>query len=221
MKTNDENSKSRNSTGFTYTITLDPTAQHTKPPKNDKSIGKISNSIQLVTGLTINEFSTYVSSPFSYTWIGGTMNGNLCSANWQSQSVFALDFDKGLITVEDALKRLHDLELFPHLWYTTFSSNEELHRFRIALFIEKPVEVLEHRDLIVRGLLSLFPEADQSCKNACTFFFGGQQSIILNQNPIPSQRLLDILSIQLISSDKGLTRKIPSTLLFSGVKNLL
>jgi hypothetical protein len=71
-----------------------------------------------------------------------------------------------------------------------------------------------HSDLIVHGLLTLFPEADQSCKNAGRFFFGSKQSTILNQHPIPTQKLLDILCIELITGDKGIPRRIPSTLLY-------
>jgi hypothetical protein len=58
-----------------YVITIDPTAQRTKPIKSDKSIGKISNNLNLVTGLTINEIATIVDQPYGYTWAGAIFNG--------------------------------------------------------------------------------------------------------------------------------------------------
>ena len=210
MNTINVNDKNIQSTGTTYTITIDPTPQYTKPPADDYSIGIISNNIQLVTGLTVNGIATCFAK--GYTWFPGTLNGSICNANWKSQSLFPLDFDKGLISVEDAIKRLNERELFPQIWYTTLSSREELHKFRILLIVDQPVEVLIHRDIIVDGLLALFPEADTSCRNAGRFYFGGKDSYILNQQPIPTQMLLDILCIEIISKDKGRSRYIPDTL---------
>ena len=43
-----------NTSGITYTITIDPTPQQHKPTK--KQMGIITNHLNLVTGLTINEF---------------------------------------------------------------------------------------------------------------------------------------------------------------------
>jgi hypothetical protein len=214
METNYENQTENEFTGRTYTITLDPTPQHTKPKKDKRTMGTISNRINLATGLTINEFATYVSQPYGYTWFGGTLNGSICNEAWNGQSVFAIDFDKGKISVDDAIKRLEKVELDPQLWYTSLSSYEELHKFRIVLFVEEPVRELGHRNRIVNGLLALFPEADKKCKNAGRFFFGGRESNILSQRPIPTQKLLDISSIVSIVKDHGKTRKIQAELDF-------
>ena len=46
---------------YKYTVTLDTTTQRRKPTK--PQMGKIINCLKLVTGLTINEFATYTTSP--------------------------------------------------------------------------------------------------------------------------------------------------------------
>ncbi len=156
----------------TYTITIDPTPQQHKPSKEE--IGVISNNLKLVTGLTLNEFINYTSHPYSYTWFGGTFSGNISNINWSQQSVFALDFDQGNIDLPDALYKLNTLEIFPQVWYDTLSSSDTLRKFRIVIFLDEPVTKIEQRNLIADGLLALFPQADQSCKNPCRFFFGGK-----------------------------------------------
>ena len=208
MNKRNEIEKSSPSTGITYTITIDPTSQHHKPSK--KQMGIITNHLNLVTGLTINEFATYSTSPYSYSWSGGLFNGKICNTNWFQQSVFALDFDKGQISVDDALKRLNQLEIFPQLWYSTFSDSSVLKKFRILFFLDEPVQYEPVRKLITTSLLGLFPEADKQCKNAGRIFLGGKEAHVINKQPIQLKRLVDILCINIIARDSGKTRKIPA-----------
>lgn len=194
---------------YTYDITIDPTNQMVKPESVIEK-AKISNKIKVITGVTITNFNAAVASPNSYTWFGGLFNGKRSNLNWHQQSVFAIDFDNGQISVEDALKRLHSIHLYPQLWYTTLSSSEELFKFRIVLFANTPVIDIEHRDNIVEGLLKMFPEADQSCNDASRYYFGGKESKILHYEPIPTQVLLDTLCVDLITRDNGRVRSITS-----------
>jgi len=191
-----------------YTITIDPTTQEIKPEKNDPIIGKITNNLKTIMEVTIDEFQKISSRPLSFTWFGGLFNGKVCNENWQEQSIFAIDFDKGLISIEDALLRLNRIHIYPQLWYTTLNSTEEFIRFRIVLFLDTPIIHIQHRDSIVNGLLKLFPEADQKCNNACRFYFGGIQSTILHYNPIATQEFLDNICINMITMDKGRVRNL-------------
>lgn len=202
---------------LTYKITLDPTPQYHKV--SEKQFGIITNHLKLVTGLTINEFATYSTSPYSYSWSGGIFNGKICNCNWQEQSVFALDFDKGLITIDDALNRLNTLNIYPQLWYSTFSDSAQLPKFRIVLFFDRPVEHISIHKLIATSLLEIFPEADKKCKNASRIFLGGKKAHVISQQPILLNRLVDILSIELISRDGGRTRKINPAILESSIKS--
>ena len=193
---------------ITYTITIDPRTQLVKPPKNDIEFGIITNNLKTITEVTIDDFQKITSQPLSFTWFGGTFTGSVCNENWYQQSVFALDFDKGLISVEDAIKRLNDIDIFPQLWYITLSSSKRLLKFRIVLFLDTPILYIQHRDNIVEGLLSMFPEADQSCNNAGRIFLGGIESHIINYNPISAQILLDRMCINIITKDKGRVRNL-------------
>jgi hypothetical protein len=102
-----------------YFITIDPTAQKTKPIKADNSVGIISNKLKLVTGFTINEIATIVDQPYGYTWSGGIFNGNHKNENWLSQSVIGLDFDNkdSIIYPEDVIKRFENYSITPQIWY--------------------------------------------------------------------------------------------------------
>lgn len=191
-----------------YTLTIDPKTQRSKPPK--KEFGGITNRMNLVTGLTINELSTFVAEPYSYTWTGSLFDGIVNNENWSSQSIFALDFDKGDITIEEVYEIFNTYNIVPQLWYYTLSDSESLRKFRVVLFLDTPVSDERIHKLITEGLLYLFPQADEKCKNPARFFLGGKQSFITNTEPISTQRLIDILSIELITKDGGKTRKIPA-----------
>lgn len=204
-----------------YSITLDPTTQKVKPKKDRFTIGKISNNVKEVTEVSIKDFQRLSSRPLSFTWFGGLLNGNICNENWIQQSVFAIDFDKGNITIDEVLKRLHEIRVYPQLWYTSLNSSNELIKFRVVLFVDIPIRDIHHRDNIVLGLLKLFPEADQRCKNASRFYFGGIESHILHFEPIPTQILLDNMCVQLITIDGGRTRLLKDTSCKLGEKRTL
>ena len=61
----------------------------------------------------------------------------------------------------------------------------------------------------MEALLILFPEADKKCKNAGRIFLGGSNSKVLATEPINLERLINILFINMISSDHGKTRRVP------------
>ena len=207
-----------NSNEKKYTITINPTPILRKPTKPE--MGKISNNLTLVTGLTINEYSTYSAQPYGYAMFGGTFSNTICNDNWESQSVFALDFDKSNITIEHVLEKLNQIEINPQLWYTTFRDTSELPRFRVVFFLDEPVRNIEIRNLIVNTLLEIFPDADTSCRNAGRFYLGGKQSYILSDTPISLARLVNILAIHVIANDSGKTRKLPASLFKTSTKSV-
>ncbi len=192
-----------------YFLTVDPTPRAAKPEKDDKTIGIIHNNLNIATGLTINEFSTYVAQPYGYTWIGALFENNeVNNRNWRGQRIFALDFDKGLLTVDQVFERFGQYQIIPQVWYSTLSDSSLLAKFRVVIFLDEPVIHEPLRQYIADGLLSLFPEADQTCRNAGRFYFGGQESHITNTTPISLQKLKDVISIDIITQDGGRTRKL-------------
>lgn len=212
------NVSNQDSKSLKYTIVIDPTTQVSKPT-SDEEKSVIYNNLNLITGITINEFATYTTVPYCYTWSPAIMNGKIENNNWKQQSLFALDFDKGLLNIDDALKRFEDLHIHPQLWYQTLSSCVNLIKYRIVLFLDQPIVFQHERINIMLALLKLFPEADQSCKDASRYFFGGQDATILNYEPISAQQLFENLSIQLLTIDKGRTRYLAPTTKFN-ISNL-
>lgn len=190
----------------TFNLTVNPQRVTSKPGEEEKEL--ITRNLTLVTGLTINEFSKYVSPPYSYTWSGGIFDGYRSNDTWIEQSEFALDFDN-TIKIEDLLPRCKQFGLVPQIWYKTFSFIPENLRYRLVFFLDQPIKDKKLHEFIALSLLKLFPEADPSCKDKSRFYFGGIESNIISTEPISTKQFIDALSINLISSDSNSLRKLP------------
>ena len=197
-----------------YCITIDPTPQKTKPLKTDNSIGEISKKLNLVTGLTINEVATIVDRPYSYTWSGGIFNGSPSIQGWQRQSVIGLDFDNEKIKIapEEVIQRFVQHNITPQLIYRTFSSSDDLLKFRVVIFLDSEIVEPGIQQIIFNGLKQTFPEADSKCFSLARFFFGGTSPEILSYQPVHTVRLFEYLSINQITFDKGRTRMLTAPL---------
>ena len=120
----------------TYPITIDPTALTEKPEWSIRS--HINKRLNKKTDVTIDQLSNVVAPPNSFTWSPGIFNGTPSNNNWTCQSIFALDFDDGELSIDEVYNRLHSYEIKPQLWYETFSSSETLIKFRVVLFLDYP-----------------------------------------------------------------------------------
>ena len=108
-----------------------------------------------------------------YPWMPGLIGGN--GKRWQSNivsaAVMALDFDSGF-TIEQA--KAHPF-IADHagLIIESSSSTPEHHKFRVVFRLAEPIEGWKEVAAATKYLLHLFPEADQACKDASRFYFGG------------------------------------------------
>lgn len=191
----------------TYPITIDPTALTEKPEWSIRS--HINKRLNKKTDVTIDQLSNIVAPPNSFTWSPGIFNGTPSNANWSSQSIFALDFDDGELSIDEVYNRLHSYEIKPQLWYETFSSSETLIKFRVVLFLDYPVTNPKIHKLISSGLLKLFPEADQSCKDQARYYFGGSVATVTSHSPISLSNLIFISSTTLCAGDSMRNRSLP------------
>jgi hypothetical protein len=189
-----------------YVLSIDPTTQVRKPERSE--IGRISNRISMYTGLTIQELFTHVTAPYSYTWSGAIFSGKRSNDNWQQQSVFALDFDKGLISLSDVIDKLRDNGVEPQCWYSTLGSSPALHKFRVIIAIDEPITNLDDRYVVIMGLLYLFPEADTNCKDASRIFLGGRDGVVLSNTPNGKAELLDRMGVIVVANDDMRVRHI-------------
>jgi hypothetical protein len=200
-----------------FTITIDPRPVNSKPDEDYKKT--ITSHLTLKTGITINEFSELVSPPNSYTWSPGLFNGTRSNLNWQQQSEIALDFD-GKITLEKVLERCTQFCLAPQVWYPTFSDSPAKQKFRIVFFLSEPITDRKLFEFLIESLMKLFPEADQSCKDASRYFYGGKESVVIHTDPIPTSQFIDALSINTMTSDSNSFRKLPlESSYYTGLKS--
>jgi hypothetical protein len=193
-----------------YQMTISPLPQHSKPSRSDNSISNIYKNLNEITYKTVNEIATIVQQPYGYTWSGGSFNGLVKDDTWISQSVIGLDFDNKDTTIrpEDVVKRIEEYGITPQVWYQTFSSTDQLLKFRMMLLLDESITDPNHHQHVMKGLKSFYPEADQSCFNRARYFFAGTKSEVISQDPISTQKLTELASIQGISVDKGRTRSI-------------
>jgi hypothetical protein len=107
-----------------------------------------------------------------YTISPAVLKGGMSASNWVNQQLFMTDHDKGL-TVEQALERCKEHSIKPSFGYYTFGSTPEAPRFRLCFLLDEPITTEQDRASVVDYFLStVFPEADQSCRDACRIFFG-------------------------------------------------
>ena len=193
-----------------YQMTISPLRQHSKPSRTDKSISIIYNNLNQVHYYTVNEIADFVQQPYGYTWSGGIFNGLVKNNTWVSQSVIGLDFDNKDTTIrpQDVVKRIEEYGITPQIWYKTFSSTDQLLKFRMMLLLDESIADPNHHKVVMDGLKSLYPEADQSCFNTGRYFYAGTKSEVISKDPISTKNLTELACIQGISEDKGRTRSI-------------
>lgn len=192
-----------------YQMTISPLRQQTKPSKSGNTISTIYKNLNQVAYHTVNEIADFVQQPYGYTWTGGIFNGLAKKDTWVSQSVIGLDFDNKhtIIYPEDVVKRIEEYGITPQVWYKTFSSTDQLLKFRMMLLLDTSIKDPDHHKVVMDGLKSLYPEADPMCFNRGQYFFAGTKSEVISKDPISTQNLTELTSIQLITKT-GRTRCI-------------
>lgn len=97
---------------------------------------------------------------------------------WVSQQIIALDFDDGM-SVQEARIIFAETAAFIYL---THSHTDDKPKFRVVFILDKPCFDFYEIENLLKRLLTLYPAADQKCKDCTRFFYGGKQLIELNYN---------------------------------------
>lgn len=126
------------------------------------SIEKLANS--LVNGATFKP---------------SVLRGGRKAENWSEQQLFGLDFDNGLET-EETYKKVMSLGLKPCFMYTTFSHEENHHKFRMIFCNDVVVTDGNKRDKLQATLMGIIGGIDEVCFNRDRLFFGGKGHIVLH-----------------------------------------
>lgn len=111
-----------------------------------------------------------------YAVIPGHMATGFKAIDCVAMQVFMLDFDKGVSF--DAIKmKCEKMQLPIAFAYHTYTSTEEIEKFRIAFVSEYLIEDPFIIKIIMEMLYQLFPECDRKCRNLDRIFFGGKELI--------------------------------------------
>ena len=155
-------------------LQIDRFAYKTKP---EGEYGIIKPRVQksLPVELPLQELMTKISQ--GYTTSPAVLDGGLSADFWKEQQLFFVDIDNDndteeLLRPDDALKIAKANHLEPAFYYPTFSHTELKPKFRVAFVCEKVITNPSERSGIIEGLVSLFAQADNSCKNADKMFLG-------------------------------------------------
>lgn len=168
------------------TLNLDKTTHNSKP--EGALAGAIQNRIRSAkTTVTVEKLAYWLHN-------GATMYASACNdkndASWEAQEVFALDFDNhendikkyGYLSIEAALERCEDYNLKPAFYYTSFSHQTEkdnyVDKFRLVFISDIKITDVRIRNVMQMGLMKIFPECDNRCKNLSRLFFGSKQGAV-------------------------------------------
>lgn len=192
-----------------YRITVDKTTQ-VKKPKRDET-DRIYYRLIDAEETTIPEFIEFIDN--GYTWSGGVFDGNLKNVNWRSSGIFGLDFDnkETIITPDLVISRFKEFNIFPQVIYETFSSSEDLMKFRVVLFLDHEISKKEDFNFLSNGLKLIFPEADNRCFSMCTFFFAGKNPQLISNEPIKLENLIHMTTSHYYTSCQ-ITRRLKKAL---------
>lgn len=108
-----------------------------------------------------------------------------------SQQLFALDFDNSIkkdgkeipmnpiLTIEQAQAIAEQHQIQPIFIYQTFSSSDELPKFRMVFCLDNSIKNVDERQAIQGYLMGLYGSyIDTSCKNPARLFLGTDKGII-------------------------------------------
>ncbi len=171
------------SENLTFPVQIDTVCFSKKPAREEIGSLKPRLAAQPETVCTPESFTEAVLQGRAYN--PGILHGGARAENWTKQQLFCLDIDnkdaenfpEKLLTPEQALQRCRENDLVPFLIYSTFSSTPQLPKFRICLRCETCITDTVQREHVQRGLMALFPESDQACKNADRLYFGGREQL--------------------------------------------
>jgi hypothetical protein len=102
--------------------------------------------------------------------------------NFEQLQLLALDFDSG-ITFENVKSRTEHYELPMLFAYDTLSSKSH-DKFRVVFVNDVSIVEPKVAEAMQLALLTVFPEADQSCKDVSRMYFGGK-GLLHFDNTVP------------------------------------
>lgn len=136
----------------------------------------VSHITEVSTEIDVKVLSSQLILPASKTWIPANIEREGNSYKWKSQSIFALAFSNTM-SFDHVLERLHEYSLHCTFAYINFADSEETEAFTVVFQLESPIIDVTFRDTVQLSLMTLFPEADESCKDVGKMLTSGEELI--------------------------------------------
>jgi len=168
-------------------------------------IGKIQNRLGQSSALkevTIEQLCSCIEK--GYTYCPAVMAGGMKNEDWRQQQLICIDVDNDtekIITPEDAVASFEKVNIHVLGYYHTFSSTNELPKFRLLFLLPTPLTEKNKVEFMVKVLID-FIGGDQACKNLSRIFFGtdGQTKKVIVVNANATITLDDVIKIHKPSS---------------------
>jgi hypothetical protein len=158
---------------YIHRLHLDSQSLTKKPEKESSVAGNITSRIIKTASEPSIEELAYAVGQNGQSFTPAYFEGRRSNDGWRSQSVFVLDFDKG-ISFREVMARLQDNGLDCTFAYKTLGATSELEKFRVVWQTGQCIIDKDTRNALQDTLMGMFPECDKSCKDAARFYYGGK-----------------------------------------------
>lgn len=166
--------------------------------KPNAQSGKITNNLNKKISknqiTTVNEYWELLNIiEKGKTILPAIFKDSIKEENFISQQLVFLDFDNtdanNYISIED-IRVDPFIETYAYLVYKTYSHTEKHNKFRVVFCLDKPCTDLNDIKKLILGLLTRYPQADQSCKNVTRHYYATNKiSNIIYRNLIDLEKL--------------------------------
>ncbi|MDR3238241.1 MAG: hypothetical protein LBT84_07040 [Spirochaetia bacterium] len=104
--------------------------------------------------------------------------------NFEQMQLLALDFDKG-ISFDEVKSRAEHYDLPMLFAYDTFTSRDH-DKFRVVFLNDFPVTNIKSAELMLKSLVTIFPEADPSSKSPVQMYYGSNKGPLYFDESLPT-----------------------------------
>lgn len=180
-------------------LMVDKVEFKSKPSGNE--IAQIQNRFKdenTLKEINVTELFDYIKK--GYTFVPGVTKGGTKNENWEQQQVIFIDVDNddrnNVLTPKQAISKFKERNIEVLGYYHTFSSTDEIPRYRLILLLDKPITEKSKMKFILKTLID-YIGGDNACKNLARIFYGtnGDEKEVILLNPGATITFDEIVSL--------------------------
>lgn len=157
-------------------IMIDKNPYKTKPTANEVALiqNRLKNT-STIEEVSIKQLVEYISC--GYTIRPSILENGATEKEFKQQEVIFVDIDnkkdgEKIIGVEEVIDIFKKYNLKINFYYETFSSTQEVPRYRVVFVLDKPVTYKDKMNKLLSLVNSVIPNADTSCATVAKLFYG-------------------------------------------------